>query len=59
MNKRYQEQIELDKDALNSLGIAYSQDILNLSIDLDDALKNSYKHLSKIAENFAEKVLSS
>jgi glycerate kinase len=52
-------QIELDQDALNNFGILYAQDILSMSSDLDDALTNSYKYLTSIAEIFAEKLMSS
>ena len=51
-------QIELDKEALNNFGISYAKDILSMSSDLDDALTNSYKYLSTIAEIFAEKLVS-
>jgi len=52
-------QIALDKVALNNFGISYAKDILSMSDDLDDALNNSYKYLSIIAETFAEKVVGS
>ncbi|PKG41686.1 glycerate kinase [Psychroflexus sp. MES1-P1E] len=51
-------QIELDKEALTNFGITYAQDILSRSINLDDALNNSYKHLFEIAETFAKKAVS-
>jgi glycerate kinase len=52
-------QIELDSRALNDFGIIYAKDILSRSINLEDALNNSYKYLASIAETFAEKVIGS
>lgn len=50
-------QIELGKDALQNFGIAYAEDVISISNDLNDALTNSHKHLLTIAETFAEKAI--
>lgn len=46
--------IELDKNTIKKLGIDYSDSVINHSIDIDDAMTNSYKYVEKMAENFAK-----
>lgn len=47
--------IELNEKSLKRLGISYADSILNKSIDLADAIKNSFIYLLNISENFARK----
>ena len=48
--------VSLSKDEASDFGIAYSDSVINESKNFDDAMKNSYKYLSKMATRFTEKL---
>lgn len=48
--------VSLSKAEANDFGISYSDSVINEAKNLDDAMKNSYKYLSKIATKFAKKL---
>ncbi len=49
--------MSLQKESLKSLGISYAASILDQAKSVDDAMTNSYTHLSRIAIDFAKKYL--
>lgn len=49
--------IELEKQALEDIGISYTASIMETAIDLEDALQNTKYHLKNIATTFALKTL--
>lgn len=48
--------ITLQKDHLDKLGIRYSDTIIDKAINLEDAIKYSYKYLFEISLKFAKKI---
>ncbi|MEC3906595.1 glycerate kinase [Tamlana sp. 2201CG12-4] len=48
--------IDLDEKALKAFGIEYSDAVLNHSKDLEDAMKNGYDYLKRMAFNFVKEV---
>lgn len=49
--------IELEKKALEDIGISYAASIMDTAVDLEDAIKNSDYYLKKIATTFAQKTI--
>ncbi len=51
--------ITLQKDLLDELGISYAASIIDKAINLENAIKNSYKYLTKISIDFSNRINSS
>ncbi len=49
--------IELEKQALEDIGISYAASVMDTAVDLEDALQNSKDYLKNIATTFAQKIL--
>jgi glycerate kinase len=48
--------LDLDEVQLKNFGISYTDAVLNLTKDIDDAMLNSAGYVTKMAERFAEKL---
>jgi glycerate kinase len=48
--------LDLDEVQLKNFGISYTDAVLNLTKDIDDAMLNSVGYVTKMAERFAEKL---
>jgi glycerate kinase len=49
-------ELDLDEVQLKNFGISYTDAVLNLTKDIDDAMLNSAGYVTKMAERFAEKL---
>jgi glycerate kinase len=50
--------LDLDKEQLKAFGISYTDAVLNYTKDLEDAMLNSANYVTKMAEQFAGKLVS-
>lgn len=46
----------LQKEALNDLGILYSNSIMDIAQNFEDAMASSYRYLSVISSDFAKTI---
>ena len=47
---------KIENESLDKLGISYSDSIMNVAKDLDDAMNNSYTYLKEISIKFSNKI---
>jgi len=48
--------VELNKDTLKENGISFIDEVLSKASSFDDAMKNSYDYISKMASDFVKKI---